>query len=87
MGCRVLLGLTFFLFGYFFGVGGGWVLFCVWSCMSCLRLYEVDDDAYGDVDAADFNVADDQAAGVGDAVDDVLDDDKDADGDISITTM
>ena len=63
------------------------MLFCVWSCASSLRLCEVDDDVDGDVDAADaadFDVADDQAAGVDDAVDDVVDDDKEADGDISI---
>ena len=49
--------------------------------MSCLRLCE--DDADCDVDAADSNVADDQAAGVDDAVDDVVDDEKEADGDIT----
>ena len=54
--------------------------------MSCLRLCELDDDADGDVGAADdagFDVADDQA----DAVDDVADDDKEADGDISIIAI
>ena len=52
-----------------------------------MRLCEVDDDADSDVgaaDAADFDVADLQAAGVDDAVDDVVDDDKEAEGDISI---
>ena len=40
--------------------------------------------AFGDdVDAADFKVADDQAAGVDDPVDDGTDDDKEADGDMS----
>ena len=50
--------------------------------MSCLHLSEVDDDTDGDVhaaDAVDFNLADDEAAGVDDAVDDVVDDDKEAD--------
>ena len=67
-----------------------WVLFCVWSCVPCLHLCEVDDHAGGALDAADdaeFDVAGDQAAGVDDAVDDVVDDDKEADGDISIITI
>ena len=47
--------------------------------MPCLCLGEVDDHAdgaLGAADGADFDVADDQAAGVDDAVDDVVDDDK-----------
>ena len=43
-----------------------WVLFCVWSWVPCLRLCEVDDHTDGALDAADgadFDVADDQAAG------------------------
>ena len=63
-----------------------WVLFCVWSCVPCLRLCEVDDHVDA-ADGADFDVADDHAAGVDDAVDDVVDDDKEADGDISIITI
>ncbi len=58
--------------------------------MPCLCLCEVHDHADGALDAADsadFDVADDQAAGVDDAVDDVVDDDKEADGDISIITI
>ena len=55
--------------------------FRVWSCVPCLRLCEVDDH----VDAAD--VADDQGAGVDDALDDLVDDDKEADCDISIITI
>ena len=58
--------------------------------MPCLRLCEVDDHVDGALDAADgadFDVADDQAAGVDDAVDDVVDDDKEAEGDISIITI
>ena len=39
------------------------MLFCVWSCVSCLRLYEVDDDADGDVDAVGDVVGDDKEAG------------------------
>ena len=79
------LGLIF-LFGSSFFL----VLFCVWSCVPCLRLCEVDDHADGALDAvdgADFDVADDQAAGADDAVDDVVDDDKEADGDISTITI
>ena len=56
--------------------------------MSCLCLCETDDD--GDVDAAEaavFIVADDEAAGVDDAVNDVVDDDKEADGDIRIIAI
>ena len=49
--------------------------------MSCLRLCQVDDGA-----DADFDVPDDQAAGVDDAVGGVFDD-KEADGDISIITI
>ena len=39
------------------------------------------------LDGAGFDVGDDQAAGVDDAVDDVVGDDKEADGDISIITI
>ena len=57
------------------------MVFCVWSCLSCLRLCQVDDGADGDVDAADaadLHVVGDQADGVGHAVGDVVGDDKDA---------
>ena len=50
--------------------------------MPCLRLCEVDDHADGALDAADgadFDVADDPAAGVDDAVADVAVDRNDAD--------
>ena len=59
-----------------------WVLCCVWSCVPCLCVCGVGDRAGGALDAADgadLDVADDQAAGVHDAVDDVVDDVKEAD--------
>ena len=55
-----------------------------------LRLCEADDHADGALhaaDCADFEAADDQAAGGDDAVDDVDDDGKKADIDISIITI
>ena len=56
------------------------MLFCVASCVSCLRFCEVDDDdAGGGVKAAhDADVADNHSAADDDAVDDVVDDDKEA---------
>ena len=58
--------------------------------MPCLRLCEVDDHSGGALDAAhgaDFDVADDQAAGVDDAVADVAVDGNDADVTISLLTI
>ena len=67
--------------------GGGCSSMLGAACLACVCA--VGDDADGDVDAADaaviFNVADDQA--VDDAVDNVVHDDKEADGDISIITI
>ena len=59
IGSQILGGLIFFCLGLVFFFCR---CCCVWSCVPCLRLCEVDDNADGALDAADgadFDVADD----------------------------
>ena len=65
-------------------MSGAACLACVCVRLMIIRMVLLTLDA---ADGADFDVADDQATGVEDTVEDVVDDDMEADGDISIIAI